>query len=239
MSDPSNRIRGTTTSVDNAAKQLRKTLTPAEQQLWQSLRGGKLAGLKFRRQHPVGNFILDFYCAAHKLVVEVDGGIHETQIEYDAARTTELEAHGCTIMRFANEIVLHQLETVLAEIFQATAPHSVLDTDEPPTPSPKLGRGLGWGQAIVAFLDLELLGSAKLNCQKRHKLVWLNSKSSNDSCNGMESTKRQKLEAAGWKVGSVTEFLQLSPKEAAIIETRLALRKYPTNQPRGTGNPTP
>jgi hypothetical protein len=55
----------------------------------------------------------------------------------------------------------------------------------------------------------------------------------------MESTKRQKLEAAGWKVGSVTEFLQLSPKEAAIIETRLALRKYPTNQPRGTGNPTP
>jgi very-short-patch-repair endonuclease len=49
-----------TASIDNAAKQLRKTLTPAEQQLWQALRGGKLAGLKFRRQHPVGNFILDF-----------------------------------------------------------------------------------------------------------------------------------------------------------------------------------
>jgi very-short-patch-repair endonuclease len=123
MSDPSARIRGTTTSIDNAAKQLRKNLTPAEQQLWQALRGGKLAGLKFRRQHPVGNFILDFYCAAHKLVVEVDGGIHETQIEYDAARTTELESHGYKILRFTNEVVLHQLETVLAEILQAVEPH--------------------------------------------------------------------------------------------------------------------
>jgi very-short-patch-repair endonuclease len=143
MSDSSDRIRGTTASVDNAAKQLRKTLTPAEQHLWQALRGGKLAGLKFRRQHPVGNFILDFYCAAHKLVVEVDGGIHVTQIKYDTARTTELETHGYTIVRFTNEVVLHQLETVLAEILQALEPHSVRDTEEPLAPSPKLGRRLG------------------------------------------------------------------------------------------------
>jgi very-short-patch-repair endonuclease len=129
MSDPSARIRGTTALIDNAAKQLRRTLTPAEQQLWQALRGGKLAGLKFRRQHPVGNFILDFYCAVHKLVVEVDGEIHETQIEYDAARTTELESYGYKIVRFTNEVVLHQLETVLAEILQAIEPHSVRDTD--------------------------------------------------------------------------------------------------------------
>jgi very-short-patch-repair endonuclease len=139
MSDPSDRIRGTTASIDNAAKQLRKTLTPAEQRLWQALRGGKLAGLKFRRQHPVGNFILDFYCAAHKLVVEVDGGIHETQIEYDAARTTELEVHGYRIVRFTNEVVWHQLETVLAEILQAVEPHSVRDTEESLAPSPKFG----------------------------------------------------------------------------------------------------
>ena len=125
MSDPSARIRGTSASIDHAAKQLRKNLTPAEQQLWQALRGGKLAGLKFRRQHPVGNFILDFYCAAYKLVVEVDGGIHETQIEYDAARTTELESYGYKIVRFTNEVVLHQIETVLAEILQAVKPHSV------------------------------------------------------------------------------------------------------------------
>jgi very-short-patch-repair endonuclease len=119
MSDPSARIRGTSASIDNAAKQLRRNLTPAEQKLWDALRGGKLAGLKFRRQHPVGNFILDFYCAAHKLVVEVDGGIHETQIEYDATRTSELEGYGYTIVRFTNEVVLHQIETVLAEILQA------------------------------------------------------------------------------------------------------------------------
>jgi very-short-patch-repair endonuclease len=143
MSAPSDRIRGTTASIDNAAKQLRKTLTPAEQQLWQALKGGKLAGLKFRRQHPVGNFILDFYCATHKLVVEVDGGIHETQIEYDAARTTELEAHGYEIVRFKNELVLHQIETVLAEILQVVELHSVRDSDESLAPSPKLGRGLG------------------------------------------------------------------------------------------------
>jgi very-short-patch-repair endonuclease len=143
MSAPSDRIRGTTASIDNAAKQLRKTLTPAEQQLWQALKGGKLAGLKFRRQHPVGNFILDFYCATHKLVVEVDGKIHETQIEYDAARTTELEAHGYTIVRFKNELVLQQIETVLAEILQAVELHSVRDTEESLAPSPKLGRGLG------------------------------------------------------------------------------------------------
>jgi very-short-patch-repair endonuclease len=143
MSNPSDRIRGTIASIDNAAKQLRKTLTPAEQQLWQALRGGKLAGLKFRRQHPVGNFILDFYCAAHKLVVEVDGGIHETQIEYDAARTTELESYGYTIVRFTNEVVLHQLETVLAEILQVVETHSVREIEESLAPSPKLGRGLG------------------------------------------------------------------------------------------------
>lgn len=130
MSDSSARIRGTTASIDNAAKQLRKTLTPAEKQLWQALRSGKLAGLKFRRQHPVGNFILDFYCAEHKLVVEVDGGIHENQIEYDAARTTELETYGYTIVRFTNEVVLHQLETVLAQILQAAEPHSVRDTED-------------------------------------------------------------------------------------------------------------
>jgi very-short-patch-repair endonuclease len=143
MSEPSARIRGTSASVDHAAKQLRKALTPAEQQLWQALRGGKLAGLKFRRQHPVGNFILDFCYAAHQLVVEVDVGIHKTQIESDAARPTELEAYGYKTLRFTNDVVLHQIEIVLTDILQAAEPDSVRDTEEPLAPSPKLGRGLG------------------------------------------------------------------------------------------------
>ncbi len=69
-------------------------MTPAEVHLWSSLKGKQLAGLKFRCQHPVGNFILDFYCPAYKLVVEVDGEIHNYQIDRDRARTSKLEEYG-------------------------------------------------------------------------------------------------------------------------------------------------
>lgn len=128
------RIRGTVPQVETAAKQLRKNLTPAEKELWQALRRGNLAGLKFRRQHSVGNFILDFYCPACKLVIELDGGIHLDRVEYDAARTTELESHGYTVLRFQNEEVIHELETVLEKILQMALALS-------PSPSPKSGRG--------------------------------------------------------------------------------------------------
>jgi very-short-patch-repair endonuclease len=119
MTDSSARIRGASEWIGSAAKRLRKNLTPAEQKLWQELRAGRLAGLKFRRQHPVGRFILDFYCPEYKLVIEVDGKIHENQIEYDAARTAQLELHGYKVLRFENDVVIHQTETVLAEILQA------------------------------------------------------------------------------------------------------------------------
>ncbi|PSB56202.1 endonuclease domain-containing protein [Chamaesiphon polymorphus] len=134
MSDSPARIRGTNSSIETAAKQLRKTQTPAEKLLWQALRGGKLAGLKFRRQHPVGNFILDFYCPAYKLAIEVDGAIHQTQVDADAARTLQLEAYGYTVLRFSNEAVIQEMEAVLGEILQ------VVDALTP-SPSPKSGRG--------------------------------------------------------------------------------------------------
>jgi very-short-patch-repair endonuclease len=118
MIDKTSRIRGTSTPIEEAAKQLRKSLTPSEKQLWQALRGGKLAGLKFRRQHPVGNFILDFYCPAYKLVIEVDGEIHANQSDYDFHRTVQLETHGYRVLRFQNEAVTHHLETVLSKIIQ-------------------------------------------------------------------------------------------------------------------------
>ena len=118
MSEPSFRIRGTTPQIDSVAIELRQNLTPAEKTLWQALRGGKLGGLKFRRQHPVGKFILDFYCPACQLVIEVDGAIHDAQMEYDAARTDTLTAHGYTVLRFQNEAVINNLETVLAKIIQ-------------------------------------------------------------------------------------------------------------------------
>lgn len=115
------RIRGTTPEVDAAARRGRRDMTPAEKALWAALRGKKLGGLKFRRQHPLGPFILDFYCPARKLVVELDGAGHaeQGQKSYDAARTERLNDYGCRVIRFRNEEVLHDLPSVLARILEA------------------------------------------------------------------------------------------------------------------------
>lgn len=112
------RIRGTTPEIEQAARKLRNNLTLAEARLWSALRNKQLEGLRFRCQHPVGNFILDFYCPSCKLVVEVDGEIHDRQTEYDDARTAKLVEYGCTILRFRNEQVMKDLPGVLAEIRQ-------------------------------------------------------------------------------------------------------------------------
>jgi very-short-patch-repair endonuclease len=116
MLSPKPRIRGTSVFVDTAAKRLRKKLTPAEKHLWQVLKSRQLAGLKFRRQHPVGKFILDFYCADYKLVIEVDGEIHKSRVEYDAARTAQLETYGCTVLRFSNEFAIYHTDELLAAV---------------------------------------------------------------------------------------------------------------------------
>jgi very-short-patch-repair endonuclease len=87
------RIRGASRSIQEQARQLRKEMTPAEQILWDRLRGRRFQGLKFRRQHPLGRFIVDFYCAEHRLVIELDGGIHRHQQEYDQARTDALQSY--------------------------------------------------------------------------------------------------------------------------------------------------
>ena len=110
------RIRGSTPEIEQAARKLRKNLTPAEAHLWSALSNKQLEGLRFRCQHPVGNFILDFYCPSCKLVVEVDGKIHDRQIEYDDARTTKLAEYGYRVLRFSNEQVTNDLPKVLAEI---------------------------------------------------------------------------------------------------------------------------
>ncbi len=74
------------------ARELRQPQTPAERKLWSRLRNQRLGGFKFRRQHPIDRFIVDFYCATCHLVVEVDGDSHTEQAEYDAARTAWLNA---------------------------------------------------------------------------------------------------------------------------------------------------
>jgi very-short-patch-repair endonuclease len=109
------RIR-TPAQVQQRARELRQEMTPAEKLLWSRLRNKQLGGLKFRRQHPLGPFIADFYCTARRLVVEVDGDIHDLQPERDAARTEQFEQYGYRVIRFRNEQVLNSIEDVLIAI---------------------------------------------------------------------------------------------------------------------------
>lgn len=119
----SGRFRGTTLPIEVAAVELRQSDrgTLAEQVLWKALRGRALLGLKFRRQHPVGPYILDFFCPAARLVAEVDGDVHDEQIAYDAARTLHLNAYGYRVVRFRNEEVLSDLPAVLNTIAHAAS----------------------------------------------------------------------------------------------------------------------
>jgi very-short-patch-repair endonuclease len=80
------------------------------------LRGHQLYGLAFRRQHPIGFFIVDLCCVARKLVIEIDGHSHAEQAEYDQERTTWLADRGYKVIRFTNEQINHQIEEALVEI---------------------------------------------------------------------------------------------------------------------------
>jgi very-short-patch-repair endonuclease len=102
--------------IQQRARELRKNLTPAEQKLWQHLRRGQIDGLHWRKQHAVGTYIVDFFCARAKLVVEVDGDSHADQIEYDQARTAYLNDLGYTVIRFTNREVINQCEAVVQKI---------------------------------------------------------------------------------------------------------------------------
>jgi len=105
------------------ARELRISSTEAEKLLWENLRNRRLNGLKFRRQHPISQFVADFYCNDRQLVVELDGDIHnEKEVnEYDKGRTFELEKLGLMVIRFRNEEVLSNVSEVLRKILEATA----------------------------------------------------------------------------------------------------------------------
>jgi very-short-patch-repair endonuclease len=113
------RFRKNTEELQQRARELRKEMTQAEQVLWAAVRGRRMAGLRFRRQHPVGRFVLDFYCPAAKLCVEVDGDIHDEQAERDQERTSVLAAGGYRVLRFRNEEVMTALPSVLTRIESA------------------------------------------------------------------------------------------------------------------------
>ena len=97
------------------ARRFRRRLTPPEARLWRCLKGDKLGGLGFRKQHPIGPYILDFYCASAKLAVEVDGASHDTEerAAHDARRTRWLATKGLQVIRIRALAVRDELEDVL------------------------------------------------------------------------------------------------------------------------------
>ena len=104
------------------AGELRKELTPAERKLWVYLRDNKVNGVNFRRQHAIGNFIVDFVSVKNKLVIELDGSQHIEQAEYDVERTKYLEAQGYKVIRFWNNKVMDDVEVVIKAITFALDP---------------------------------------------------------------------------------------------------------------------
>jgi len=102
----------------NAAKQQRRTMTIAEKLLWQQVRANRLGGFHFRRQQIAAGYIFDFYCHAARLVVEVDGAIHEQQRDYDKVRDLALTKLGFRIVRFSNDVIIRDLQHVVTQILK-------------------------------------------------------------------------------------------------------------------------
>jgi very-short-patch-repair endonuclease len=94
-------------------------MTPEEKIIWQHLRANRLQGYHFRRQQIIDGFIIDFYCHATALVLEIDGKIHENQVEYDAQRDKVLSARGLRLLRIKNEEIRENIDKVLKRILQA------------------------------------------------------------------------------------------------------------------------
>ena len=105
------------------ARALRQNPPDAERKFWSAVRGRQLSGFKFKRQYPVGPYIADFVCLERRMIIELDGGQHALQQDYDTARTAYLQAPGFRVLRFWNDEFLRNPQGTLDEIFRAlTAP---------------------------------------------------------------------------------------------------------------------
>jgi very-short-patch-repair endonuclease len=121
------------------AREMRGRMTDAEALLWMLLRNRRVAGAKFRRQHPVGRYILDFYCDEQKLGVELDGGQHGDAAEYDQQRDGWLRGQGIRMLRFWNNQMLAETEAVMEMIYRVI----VENRSDMKAPLPQAGEGLG------------------------------------------------------------------------------------------------
>ncbi len=125
-------MRDLTSEQRDFARELRGNATDAERVLWRRLLSDQL-GARFRRQHPLGPYVLDFACVAQRMVIEVDGGQHNGSA-HDAARDAWLSSKGWHVLRFWNNDVMNNIDGVLTVIVQALA-------EPPPQPSPLQGEG--------------------------------------------------------------------------------------------------
>ena len=117
MPNDSHRRWRASVAMQARARELRHEMTPAEKKLWWRIRNGQLNGAHIRRQHAVGPFIVDFFCAKPRLVIEVDGDTHAEQVEYDAERTRWLnEQKHYRVIRFTNDDVLRNIDVVVQRI---------------------------------------------------------------------------------------------------------------------------
>ena len=117
--------------IQKRAQDLRKNMTVAEKKLWNQLRQRQLGGLRFRRQVPFGNYIVDFACFEPKMIIELDGSQHAQQIHYDGKRTKYLEMLGYTVLRFWNNEVISEIDAVLQTIWNNCIPPSGLSATFP------------------------------------------------------------------------------------------------------------
>ncbi|MCY4572641.1 MAG: endonuclease domain-containing protein [Gemmatimonadetes bacterium] len=118
-------------NLTERARELRRQSTDAERMLWSRLRDRRLRGIKFRRQAQIGQYIVDFLCMERRLIIELDGGHHADQRDSDDARTRALESDGFRVLRFWNNEVLREPDSVLeAILLHLDAPA----TAEPPSP---------------------------------------------------------------------------------------------------------
>lgn len=134
----------------NKARSLRKNPTEAEKALWRFLRLRQMDGHKFRRQFPIGRYIVDFISFEKRIIIEVDGGHHAAQVEYDQERTAWLESQGFQVFRFWNQQVMKEIESVKEVIMEAlrSAPppqSSPVEGEEAYVPSPSMGEGQDGG----------------------------------------------------------------------------------------------
>ena len=103
--------------IFSKAEFLRKNMTEAELLLWHKLRNNQM-GIRFKAQHPIDIFIADFYCHKLKLVIELDGGVHLSQKEYDEGRTSEMEYLGINVIRFTNDDIMYRMDDVMKKLEQ-------------------------------------------------------------------------------------------------------------------------